>query len=80
MAKSTANTLHSRGADLRDKADAVTQGASAPQAPSNSKFFKSPTAPAGQTVGLPKPPADMMRKNQSAAEGKTRLTVEDKKY
>jgi hypothetical protein len=80
MLEKTKKTLHNRGRDLSDKADAVTQGASAPQAPSNSKFFKSPTAPAGSIVGMPKPPADMIKKNQSAAEGKTRLTTQDKKY
>jgi hypothetical protein len=62
---STIDTLHQRKKDLKDQeAAASAPAASAPDLKPSpaSSFFKSPTAPAGQVVGRPQPPAKMIRK------------------
>ncbi len=64
MTQNVSNTEWKRKIQKGTETEAPATPASAPNlTPSpSSSFFKSPTAPAGQVVGRPQPPAKMIRK------------------
>ena len=64
MTQNLSNTEWKRKLQKGTETESPDTAASAPDltpTPSSS-FFKSPTAPAGKTVGRPQPPAYMIRK------------------